>query len=201
MVEQFLQLRRQLHHLALGEKLSQGDAKGGADGFQGRNGRDRVPLEDISQRGLGKPTFFRQPIGRPAPLRHQLPQPGMCVQDATSLLLIFYRSLKWFYTVDLYGIYRYIKWCKHVQEDGKMTEQELRQHRCCFTGHRPERLGMPESEVISGLQKEIRQAIADGFQTFISGMARGVDYEKGKVMRSEVLYATQENSRQRNHFA
>jgi len=34
---------------------------------------------------------------------------------------------------------------------------------------------MPESEVISGLQKEIRQAVADGFQTFISGMARGVD--------------------------
>lgn len=54
-----------------------------------------------------------------------------------------------------------------------MTEQELRQQRCCFTGHRPERLGMPEIEVISGLKKEIRQAIADGFQTFISGMARG----------------------------
>ena len=36
-----------------------------------------------------------------------------------------------------------------------MSEQELRQHRCCFTGHRPERLGMPESEVISGLKVEI----------------------------------------------
>ena len=23
-----------------------------------------------------------------------------------------------------------------------MSEQELRRHRCCFTGHRPERLGM-----------------------------------------------------------
>ena len=56
-----------------------------------------------------------------------------------------------------------------------MTEQELRRHRCCFTGHRPERLGMPESEVISSLNKEIRAAVADGFQTFISGMARGVD--------------------------
>lgn len=56
-----------------------------------------------------------------------------------------------------------------------MTEQELRQHRCCFTGHRPKRLGMPESEAISCLKEEIRTAIADGFRTFISGMARGVD--------------------------
>ncbi len=56
-----------------------------------------------------------------------------------------------------------------------MSEQELRRHRCCFTGHRPERLGMPKSEVISCLKEEIRTAIADGFQTFISGMSRGVD--------------------------
>ena len=56
-----------------------------------------------------------------------------------------------------------------------MTEQELRQHRCCFTGHRPEKLDKPEAEVIEELKKEIRTAIADGFQTFISGMARGVD--------------------------
>ncbi len=63
-----------------------------------------------------------------------------------------------------------------------MTEQELRQHRCCFTGHRPERLGMPESEVISGLQKEIHQAIVDGFQTFISGMARGVDLWAAEIV-------------------
>lgn len=63
-----------------------------------------------------------------------------------------------------------------------MTEQELRQYRCCFTGHRPERLGMPEIEVISGLKKEIRQAIADGFQTFISGMARGVDLWAAEIV-------------------
>lgn len=63
-----------------------------------------------------------------------------------------------------------------------MTEQELRQHRCCFTGHRPERLGMPEIEVISGLKKGIRQAIADGFQTFISGMARGVDLWAAEIV-------------------
>ena len=42
-------------------------------------------------------------------------------------------------------------------------------------GHRPERLSRSEAEVIEVLKKEIRAAIADGFQTFISGMARGVD--------------------------
>ena len=63
-----------------------------------------------------------------------------------------------------------------------MLEQELRRHRCCFTGHRPERLGMPESDVIFGLKEEIRTAIADGFQTFISGMARGVNLWAAEVV-------------------
>ena len=63
-----------------------------------------------------------------------------------------------------------------------MSEQELMQHRCCFTGHRPERLGMPEAEVISSLKKEIRTAITDGFQTFISGMARGVDLWAAEIV-------------------
>ena len=63
-----------------------------------------------------------------------------------------------------------------------MMEQELRQHRCCFTGHRPEKLGMAEVEVVEGLKKEIRTAIADGFQTFISGMARGVDLWAAKIV-------------------
>lgn len=63
-----------------------------------------------------------------------------------------------------------------------MSEQELRRHRCCFTGHRPERLGMPESEVIFSLKEEIRTAIADGFQTFISGVARGVDLWAAEIV-------------------
>jgi len=102
-------------------------------------------------------------------------------------LKIFYRSLKWFYTVDLYGLYRYIKPYQPLQEDGKMTEQELRQHRCCFTGHRPERLGMPESAVTSRLKEKVRTAIADGFQTFISGMSRGVD-----LWAAEIVLALQD---------
>ena len=59
--------------------------------------------------------------------------------------------------------------------DDNMTEQEKRQHRCCFTGHRPEKLNVSESFVIEGLEKEIRQAIADGMNVFITGMARGTD--------------------------
>lgn len=63
-----------------------------------------------------------------------------------------------------------------------MSEWELRQHRCCFTGHRPEKLEMAENEVVERLKKEIRTAIADGFQTFISGMARGVDLWAAEIV-------------------
>lgn len=63
-----------------------------------------------------------------------------------------------------------------------MTEQEKRLHRCCFTGHRPEKLSLPENVVIAWLEKETRQAIADGFTTFISGMARGVDIWAAEIV-------------------
>ena len=71
-----------------------------------------------------------------------------------------------------------------------MRETELRQHRCCFTGHRPEKLGMPETEVVESLKKEIRTAIADGFQTFISRMVRGVD-----LWAAEIVLALREEGR------
>ena len=63
-----------------------------------------------------------------------------------------------------------------------MTEQEKRQHRCCFTGHRPEKMNIAETEVIAWLELEIRKAIADGFVTFISGMARGVDIWAAEIV-------------------
>lgn len=69
-----------------------------------------------------------------------------------------------------------------------MTEQELRKHRACFTGHRLEKLTQPEAVIIAGLEREIRNAIADGFVTFISGMARGVDIWAAEIvlrLRSE----------------
>ncbi len=82
-----------------------------------------------------------------------------------------------------------------------MSETELRKHRCCFTGHRPEKLSIPEKRLAPLLEEEIRKAIRSGFTTYITGMAKGTDYEKRKVMRSKVLTAAQENSRERNHFA
>lgn len=63
-----------------------------------------------------------------------------------------------------------------------MTEQEMRRHRCCFTGHRPEKLTQPEDVIVAGLENEILNAIADGFTTFISGMARGVDIWAAEII-------------------
>lgn len=63
-----------------------------------------------------------------------------------------------------------------------MSENDLRQHRCCFTGHRPEKLNMLETEVIAWLEAEILKAIDDGFVTFISGMARGVDIWAAEIV-------------------
>ncbi len=54
----------------------------------------------------------------------------------------------------------------------------------CFTGHRPEKLNMTEKEVKILLEKAIKVAIKDGFYTFISGMARGVDMWAGEIVLS-----------------
>lgn len=62
------------------------------------------------------------------------------------------------------------------------TEQELRKHRCCFTGHRPEKLHKPEEQVKKDLEAAILQAMDDGFVTFISGMARGVDIWAAEIV-------------------
>ena len=54
-------------------------------------------------------------------------------------------------------------------------ETEERLHCCCFTGHRPEKLSLSETEVKPLLEKAIDIAIENGFTTFITGMASGVD--------------------------
>ena len=54
-----------------------------------------------------------------------------------------------------------------------MSEEEKRLHRCCFTGHRPEKISATEEEVKAWLEEKIDQAIADGYTTFISGYAMG----------------------------
>ena len=63
-----------------------------------------------------------------------------------------------------------------------MTEAEMRLHRCCFTGHRPEKLSWDVKDVCSWLEQEIRKAVLAGFTTFISGMARGVDIWAAQIV-------------------
>ncbi len=65
-----------------------------------------------------------------------------------------------------------------------MTEAEKRRYRCCFTGHRPEKLQSSEEVVKAELEQAIRQAIADGFKVFLSGMARGVDLWAAEIVLS-----------------
>ena len=62
------------------------------------------------------------------------------------------------------------------------TEQEKRMHRCCFTGHRPEKLSHSPDEVQQWLTKQIETAVADGFLTFITGMAMGIDIWAGEIV-------------------
>ena len=62
------------------------------------------------------------------------------------------------------------------------TEAEMRIHRCCFTGHRPEKLRRAEKEIWMDLNREIRIAVHDGINVFISGMARGVDIDAAEIV-------------------
>ena len=48
-------------------------------------------------------------------------------------------------------------------------------HACTFTGHRPERLELPEERVKEWLEEQIKLAADEGYTTFITGMQRGVD--------------------------
>jgi hypothetical protein len=41
-----------------------------------------------------------------------------------------------------------------------MSEEEKRLHRCCFTGHRPEKISATDDEVKAWLEEKIDQAMA-----------------------------------------
>lgn len=64
------------------------------------------------------------------------------------------------------------------------AEEEKRRRRCCFTGHRPEKLRLCEKEICAALDREIRNAFSDGFNVFIVGMARGVDIWAAEIVLS-----------------
>lgn len=63
-----------------------------------------------------------------------------------------------------------------------MDQSELRKHRCCFTGHRPEKLTVSEQRLTQLLEAEIRSAIDGGFTTYITGMAKGVDLIAAEIV-------------------
>ena len=66
-----------------------------------------------------------------------------------------------------------------------MQEAEKRLLRCCFTGHRPEKLQVDETIVCKELEMAIRTAIRGGYRTFISGMARGVDIWAAEIVLAQ----------------
>ena len=63
-----------------------------------------------------------------------------------------------------------------------MREEELRKRRCCFTGHRPDRMELGEKEIKPLLEKAIDDAISSGFVTFITGMAMGTDIWAAEIV-------------------
>lgn len=65
-----------------------------------------------------------------------------------------------------------------------MSEIEKRTRRCCFTGHRPEKLTVENTKLCRELGGAIDKAISDGFYTFISGMSRDVDLWAAAIVLS-----------------
>ncbi len=63
-----------------------------------------------------------------------------------------------------------------------MSEQECRAYRCCFTGHRAEKLKRIEEEIKNSLEDAILKAVHNGYTTFITGMERGVDIWSSQIV-------------------
>lgn len=59
---------------------------------------------------------------------------------------------------------------------------QQREQYCCFTGHRPEKMNRTETEIRLLLEQAILAAIRDGFDSFISGMARGTDIWAAEIV-------------------
>lgn len=63
-----------------------------------------------------------------------------------------------------------------------MKDFPVRAHCCCFTGHRPEKLGAEKDLVVQRLDEAILAAMERGYTTFISGAAKGVDLWAAKLV-------------------
>ncbi len=63
-----------------------------------------------------------------------------------------------------------------------MTEAEKRKRRCCCIGPFPEELKRPVDDVKVDLENAIRSAVAKGYNTFVTGMAYGVDIWAAEIV-------------------
>ena len=63
-----------------------------------------------------------------------------------------------------------------------LPPEEKRKVRCCFTGHRPQKLTRPIDDIKVDLENEILAAVKDGYTTFITGMACGTDIWAGNIV-------------------
>ena len=64
----------------------------------------------------------------------------------------------------------------------RKPEDPKRKTRCAFTGHRPQFLKRPEDDVRVELENAIMAAIREGFTTFITGGAYGVDLWAAEIV-------------------
>ena len=64
----------------------------------------------------------------------------------------------------------------------RKPEGEKRKIRCAFTGHRPQYLTRCEEDVRVDLENAIMAAIKDGYTTFISELAYGVDIWAAEIV-------------------
>ena len=69
-------------------------------------------------------------------------------------------------------------------------ENEKKQHRCCFTGHIPSKLDYSEGEIKPLLETAVDNAISDGYVTFITGMAEGVDIWAAEIVLEKKKHNT-----------
>ncbi len=68
---------------------------------------------------------------------------------------------------------------------GDFMSNENKKYCCCFTGHRPEKLNISTEKIKEKLREAIKDSINQGYRTFISGMALGVDIWAAEIVLDE----------------
>ena len=67
-------------------------------------------------------------------------------------------------------------------QQAKLTEEDKRKKRCCFTGLRPQEIKRSTDDIKVDLENEILAAIKEGYSTFITGMDYGTDIWAGNIV-------------------